>query len=188
MAVAAPESTLSTIQRVTGTQVSKVTINGRLKEWNLRARRPCVTLPTLHTRAPTIFSDESRFLLCPDDRRKHVWRRPGQRVDPSLTVEHHTGPQQGGMVWGAISFESRNPLVVIPGTLTTQRSPDLSPIEHIRDVMGRRLQPSPNVDYLARQLETSWQEIPQHTIRNLYQSMTRRVAACIQASGGPTTY
>ncbi|UYV70217.1 hypothetical protein LAZ67_7002221 [Cordylochernes scorpioides] len=172
MAVAAPESTLSTIQRVTGTQVSKVTINRRLREWNLRARRP----------------DESRFLLCPDDRRKHVWRRPGQRVDPSLTVEHHTGPQQGGMVWGAISFESRNPLVVIPGTLTTQRSPDLSPIEHIRDVMGRRLQPSPNVDYLARQLETSWEEIPQHTIRNLYQSMTRRVAACIQASGGPTTY
>ncbi|UYV70421.1 SETMAR [Cordylochernes scorpioides] len=68
------------------------------------------------------------------------------------------------------------------------RSPDLSPIEHIWDVMGRRLQPSRNVDYLARQLEKIWQEIPQHTIRNLYQSMTRRVAACIQASGGPTTY
>ncbi|UYV70216.1 Transposase [Cordylochernes scorpioides] len=144
MAVAAPESTLSTIQRVTGTQVSKVTINGRLKEWNLRARRPCVTLPTLtpvHRQVRLqwcrerstwncadwgriVFSDESRFLLCPDDRRKHVWRRPGQRVDPSLTVEHHTGPQQGGMVWGAISFESRNPLVVIPGTLTTQRYVD----------------------------------------------------------------
>ncbi|UYV70264.1 Transposase [Cordylochernes scorpioides] len=207
MAVAAPESTLSTIQRVTGTQVSKVTINRRLREWNLRARRPlrCLPLTPVHRQVRLqwcrerstwncadwgriVFSDESRFLLCPDDRRKHVWRRPGQRVDPSLTVEHHTGPQQGGMVWGAISFESRNPLVVIPGTLTTQRSPDLSPIEHIRDVMGRRLQPSPNVDYLARQLETSWEEIPQHTIRNLYQSMTRRVAACIQASGGPTTY
>ncbi|UYV74072.1 CADPS, partial [Cordylochernes scorpioides] len=36
--------------------------------------------------------------------------------------------------------------------------------------MGRRLQPSRNVDYLAQQLETIWQEIPQHTIRNLYQS------------------
>ncbi|UYV69419.1 hypothetical protein LAZ67_6003528 [Cordylochernes scorpioides] len=54
-------------------------------------------------------------------------------------------------------------------------------LEHIWDVMGRRLQPSRNVDYLARQLETIWQEIPQHTIWNLYQSMTRRVAACIQA-------
>ncbi|UYV72595.1 hypothetical protein LAZ67_9003893 [Cordylochernes scorpioides] len=47
--------------------------------------------------------------------------------------------------------------------------------------MGRQWKPYRNVDYLARQLETIWQEIPQHTIRNLYQSMTRRVAACIQA-------
>ncbi|UYV73372.1 hypothetical protein LAZ67_10002885 [Cordylochernes scorpioides] len=62
------------------------------------------------------------------------------------------------------------------------RSPDNSPIEHIWDVMGRRLKPSRNVDYLALQLETIWQEIPQHTIRNLYQSMTRRVTACIQAN------
>ncbi|UYV79213.1 hypothetical protein LAZ67_17001537 [Cordylochernes scorpioides] len=60
---------------------------------------PTVTMSTPHTRAPTspttvvserstwncadwgriVFSDESRFLLCPDDRRKRVWRRPGQR-------------------------------------------------------------------------------------------------------------
>ncbi|UYV63751.1 hypothetical protein LAZ67_2005502 [Cordylochernes scorpioides] len=251
MAVAAPESTLSAIQRVTGTQVSKMTINRRLRERNLRARRPlrCLPLTTVHRQVRLqwcreqstwncadwgriVFSDESRFLLCPDDRRKRVWRRLGQRVNPGLTVEHHTGPQQGVMVWGAISFDSRTPLVVIPGTLRAQRyvddilrpvlwpflsrhpgltfqqdnarphtarvtmdclqsfrtlpwparSPDLSSIEHIWDVMGRRLQPSRKVDYLARQLETIWQEIPQHTIRNLYQSMTRRVAACIQAT------
>ncbi|UYV82646.1 hypothetical protein LAZ67_22000361 [Cordylochernes scorpioides] len=249
MAVAAPESTLTTIQRVTGTQVSKMTINRRLRERNLKARRPlrCLPLTPVYRQVRLqwcrerstwncadwgriVFSDESRFLLCPDDRRKRVWRRPGQRVDPGLTVEHHTGPQQGVMVWGAISFDSRTPLVVIPGTLTAQRyvddilgtvllpflshhpgltfqqdnarphtarvtldclqscrtlpwparSPDLSPIEHIWDVMGRRLQPSRNVDYLARQLDTIWQEIPQHTIRNLYQSMARRMTACIQ--------
>ncbi|UYV70359.1 hypothetical protein LAZ67_7002665 [Cordylochernes scorpioides] len=33
-------------------------------------------------------------------------------------------PQQGVMVWGAISFDSRTPLVVIPGTLTAQRTYD----------------------------------------------------------------
>ncbi|UYV80155.1 hypothetical protein LAZ67_18001840 [Cordylochernes scorpioides] len=172
MAVAAPESTLSTIQRVTDTQVSKMTINKRLKERNLRARRPLRCLPShpcTDKSDYSVFSDESRFLLCPDDRRKRVWKRPGQRVDPGLTVEHHTGPQQGVMVWGAISFDSRTPLVVLPGTT------------HIWDVMGRRLQPSRNVDYLTRQLETIWQDIWQHTIRNLYQSMTRRVAVCIQA-------
>ncbi|UYV69400.1 Transposase [Cordylochernes scorpioides] len=143
MAVAVPESTLSTIQRVTGTQVSKMTINRRLREWNLRARRPlrCLPLTLVHRQVRLqwcrerstwncsdwgriVFSDESRFLLCPDDRRKRVWRRPGQRVDPDLTVEHHTGPQQGVMVWGAISFDSRTLLVVIPGTLTAQRYVD----------------------------------------------------------------
>ncbi|UYV79200.1 hypothetical protein LAZ67_17001487 [Cordylochernes scorpioides] len=198
-----------------------MTINRRLRERNLRARRPlrCLPLTPVHRQVRLqwcrerstwncadwgriVFSDESRFLLCPDDRRKRVWRRPGQRVDPGLTVEHHTGPQQGVMVWGAISFDSRTPLVVIPGTLTAQRyvvddilrpvllpflshhpvltfqqdnarphtarvtmdflqscrtllwparSPDLSPIEHIWDVMGRRLQLSRIVDYLARQ-------------------------------------
>ncbi|UYV84223.1 hypothetical protein LAZ67_X001577 [Cordylochernes scorpioides] len=122
MAVAAPESTLSTIQRVTGTQVSKMTINRRPRAESKSS--PTVTMPTPHTRATTIFSDESRFLLCPDDRRKRVWRRPGQRVDPGLTVEHHTGPQQGVMVWSTISFDSRTPLVVIPGTLTAQRYVD----------------------------------------------------------------
>ncbi|UYV83087.1 hypothetical protein LAZ67_22002158 [Cordylochernes scorpioides] len=71
-----------------------------------------------------VFSDESRFLLCPYDYIKRVWRCPGQRVDPGLTVEHHTGPQLGVMVWGAISFDSRTPLVVIPDTLTAQRYVD----------------------------------------------------------------
>ncbi|UYV82240.1 hypothetical protein LAZ67_21001434 [Cordylochernes scorpioides] len=105
MAVAAPESTLSTIQRVTGTQVSKKTINRRLRVRNLRACLPLtpvhrqVRLQWCRERSPwncadwgrIVFSDESRFLLCPDDRPKRVWRRPGQRVDPGLTVEHHTG-------------------------------------------------------------------------------------------------
>ncbi|UYV81341.1 Transposase [Cordylochernes scorpioides] len=168
MAVAAPESTLSTIQRVTGTQVSKMTINRRLRERNLSARRPLRFLPlTLVHRqvrlqwcqerstwncadwGRIVFSDESRFLLCPDDRRKRVWRRSGQRVDPGLTVEHHTGPQQGVMVWGAISIDSRTPLVVIPGTLTAQRRfnavtlldrypiPRLDDFHHILKVLAR---------------------------------------------------
>ncbi|GFV85288.1 transposable element Tc1 transposase [Trichonephila clavipes] len=65
-----------------------------------------------------VFSDESRFQLCPDDHRRRVWRRPGQRADPAFTIPHHTGPQPGVMVWGAISFDSRALLVVIRGTLT----------------------------------------------------------------------
>ncbi|GFY06618.1 transposable element Tc1 transposase [Trichonephila clavipes] len=57
--------------------------------------------------------------------------------------------------------------------------PDPSPIEHVWDMMRRRLYLPENVDDLARQLEQIWQEIPQGTIRVLYHSMSRRVEACI---------
>ncbi|UYV66325.1 hypothetical protein LAZ67_4001331, partial [Cordylochernes scorpioides] len=150
MAVAAPESTLSTNQRVTSKQVFNMTINRRLRKRNLRARQPlrCLPLTPVHRQVRLqwgrerstwncadwgriVFSDESRLLLCLDDRRKRIWRRPGQSVDPGPTVEHHTGPQQGVMVWGAISFDSRTPLVVIPGTLTAQR--------HVYDILRPRM-------------------------------------------------
>ncbi|UYV61174.1 hypothetical protein LAZ67_1003709 [Cordylochernes scorpioides] len=130
---------VSTIQREIGTQVSKMTINRRLRARNLRARRPlrCLPLTPVHRQirlqwcrerstwncadwGRIVFSNESRFLLCPDDRRKRVWRRPWKRVGPGLTFELHIGPQQVVMGWGAISFDSRNPLVVFPDTLTAQ--------------------------------------------------------------------
>ncbi|UYV66404.1 hypothetical protein LAZ67_4001561 [Cordylochernes scorpioides] len=44
-----------------------------------------------------------------------------ERVDPGLTFEHHTGPQQGVMLWDAISFEIKSPLGVIPDTLKAER-------------------------------------------------------------------
>ncbi|GFW63207.1 transposable element Tc1 transposase [Trichonephila clavipes] len=64
------------------------------------------------------------------------------------------------------------------------KSPDLFPIEHVWDMMGRRLFLPGNVHDLARQLEQIWQEIPQETIRVLYHSMSHCVAACIQLRGG----
>ncbi|GFV06028.1 transposable element Tc1 transposase [Trichonephila clavipes] len=60
-------------------------------------------------------------------------------------------------------------------------SPDLSPIEHVWGMIRRRLQLPWNVDDLTRQLGQIWQEIPRETIKVLYHSMPRRVAACIQA-------
>ncbi|GFS47085.1 hypothetical protein TNCV_2052811 [Trichonephila clavipes] len=49
--------------------------------------------------------------------------------------------------------------------------------------MRRRLHLPGNVDDLTRRLEQIFQEILQETIRGLYHSMSRRVAACIQARG-----
>ncbi|GFV01425.1 transposable element Tc1 transposase [Trichonephila clavipes] len=68
-----------------------------------------------------VFSDEFRFQLCPDDHRRRAFRSPGQRADPACTISRHTVSQPEVMIWEAISFESRTPLVIIRGPLTAQR-------------------------------------------------------------------
>ncbi|GFW74461.1 transposable element Tcb1 transposase [Trichonephila clavipes] len=67
-------------------------------------------------------------------------------------------------------------------------SPDISPIEHIWHMKESRLPLPGNVDHLVHQLEQSWQEIPQETIRVPYLSMPRRVVTCIRARIGATPY
>ncbi|UYV73801.1 K02A2.6-like [Cordylochernes scorpioides] len=140
-----------------------------------------------------VFSDESRFCLSSDSRRVRVWRRRGERSNPAAIVERPTVRQRGIMVWGAIAYDSRSPLLRIQGTMTAQRyvddvlrpvtlpylqgvpnalyqqdnarphtarisqqalqdvqmppwppySPDLSPIEPVWDIIGRRLHALP---------------------------------------------
>ncbi|UYV79973.1 hypothetical protein LAZ67_18001240 [Cordylochernes scorpioides] len=140
-----------------------------------------------------VFSDESRFCLSSDSRRVRVWRRRGERSNPAAIVERPTVRQRGIIVWGAIAYDSRSPLLRIQGTMTAQRyvddvlrpvtlpylqgvpnalyqqdnarphtarisqqalqdvqmlpwppySPDLSPIEHVWDIIGRRLHALP---------------------------------------------
>lgn len=70
-------------------------------------------------------------------------------------------------------------------------SPDLSPIEHIWDVIGRHLQTLPvlhSEDELWQMVDREWRAIPQEAIRALIDSVPIRVASCIAAHGGPTTY
>ncbi|UYV70148.1 hypothetical protein LAZ67_7001969 [Cordylochernes scorpioides] len=188
-----------------------------------------------------VFSDESRFCLSSDSRRVRVWRRRGERSNPAAIVERPTVRQRGIMVWGAIAYDSRSPLLRIQGTMTAQRyvddvlrpvtlpylqgvpnalyqqdnarphtarisqqalqdvqmlpwppySPDLSPIEHVWDIIGRRLHALPqprSEDELWHVVEREWRAIPQDAIRTLIDSLARRVAACIAVRGGPTCY
>ncbi|UYV81544.1 hypothetical protein LAZ67_20001491 [Cordylochernes scorpioides] len=155
-----------------------------------------------------VFSDESRFCLSSDSRRVRVWRRHGERSNPAAIVERPTVRQRGIMVWGAIAYDSRSPLLRIQGTMTAQRyvddvlrpvtlpylqgvpnalyqqdnarphtarishqalqdvqmlpwppySPELSPIEHVWDIIGRRLHALPqprSEDELWQMLETT---------------------------------
>ncbi|UYV74981.1 Transposase, partial [Cordylochernes scorpioides] len=179
-----------------------------------------------------VFSDESRFCLSSDSRRVRVWRRRGERSNPAAIVERPTVRQRGIMVWGAIAYDCRSPLLRIQGTMTAQRyvddvlrpvtlpylqgvpnalyqqdnarphtarisqqalqdvqmlpwppySPDLSPIEHVWDIIGRRLHALPqprSEDELWQMVEREWRAIPQDAIRTLIDSLPRRVAACI---------
>ena len=71
-------------------------------------------------------------------------------------------------------------------------SPDLSPIEHVWDMMGRRLNalqpPANSVDVLQRRILEFWNNIPQASIDSLISSMPSRVAECARNRGGPTHY
>ncbi|GBN35713.1 Transposable element Tc1 transposase [Araneus ventricosus] len=176
-----------------------------------------------------VFSDESRFYLGASDGRVLIRRRPGERLQPNCLRPRHTGPTPGVMVWGAISYDSRSTLVVIPNTLNANlyvslviqpvvlpfmssiqggifqqnnarphtaavsqralqgvdilpwpaRSPDLSPIELVWDIIGRQLQhhplPAQTVPVLTAQVQQAWNSIPQSDIRHLYDTMHARL-------------
>ena len=70
------------------------------------------------------------------------------------------------------------------------RSPDLNPIEHLWDVLGRRIRanhpPANNLDVLFRNLEQEWQAIPQNTLQTLVMSLRQRWLDCINADCGHT--
>jgi transposase len=67
-------------------------------------------------------------------------------------------------------------------------SPDLNPIEHICDMLGRRIlarkPPVENIRQLEATLHREWQQLSQQDIRCLTGGMRRRVEAVIQARGG----
>ena len=70
-------------------------------------------------------------------------------------------------------------------------SPDMSPIEHIWDYLGRKIRASGNLHNL-RDLENAliqeWNNIPNVVIKRYVRSMRGRFAACINSRGGRTRY
>ncbi|GFX78153.1 transposable element Tcb1 transposase [Trichonephila clavipes] len=71
-------------------------------------------------------------------------------------------------------------------------SPDLNPIEHVWDMLGRRIaarQPPPTcLPELRRALLDEWCNIPQDQIDNLILGMPRRYKAGIASPGRHTPY
>lgn len=71
-------------------------------------------------------------------------------------------------------------------------SPDLNPIEHLWDELGRRLManhpPPPNRRQLLAWLQEEWNNIPQASIARLVNSMRQRCRECLDANGGHIRY
>ena len=71
-------------------------------------------------------------------------------------------------------------------------SPDLSPIEHVWDILGkhvRRRTPQPRtLGELGAALQEQWGRITQITVRRLVGSMSCRCIACYHNQGRPIRY
>ena len=178
------------------------------------------------------------------DGRRMVRRRRGERRQIDFVVERHVHRTVGVMVWGAIGYGRRSPLIFIRGNMTAARyiddvlepgllpyieelqnalfqqdnallhiahrtmqfledadvdilpwpprSPDLNPIEHVWDMMGRRLtslqNPPQTLARLQQEIQAAWNELPQADIDHLILLMPRRVYECIQHQGRPIHY
>lgn len=88
-----------------------------------------------------------------------------------------------------LEFLAQNNVLQLPWPA---RSPDLNPIEHVWDMMDRKLRRLPHppntLEELRQQLQVAWNELPQEAIDHLISSMPRRVTECIRVHGDATHY
>ena len=85
------------------------------------------------------------------------------------------------------SWKEENNVVTFPWPA---QSPDMNPIEHLRDELERRVRahkPLPrNKEELWQILQKEWHNIDVSVYQNLVDSMPRRIAAVIKGKGYPT--
>ena len=70
------------------------------------------------------------------------------------------------------------------------RNPDLNPIEHIWDMLKRKIKSTSNPPQTLNELRSAvvsaWSSIPQVDVRNIIQTMPDRMQPVIRARGGNT--
>ncbi|GFX07090.1 DDE_3 domain-containing protein [Trichonephila clavipes] len=120
----------------------------------------------------------------------------GQRyVDDILRL--HVGPFLNGLPGAIFQQNNARPLTArvaqdflrhFQSLPWPSRSPDLSPLEHVWDLLKRQIAPCHSVHDLELTVQNLWAHLLQDNIRRLINSMPVRVAACIAAGGSITRY
>ncbi|GFY16684.1 transposable element Tcb2 transposase [Trichonephila clavipes] len=167
-----------------------------------------------------LFTDESRFSLSSDSHRILIWRERGSRNHPSNIIER-TGSVNGTrycneillpyvrLFRGAMGLQflfmddnaSCHRTVAAEQLLESEdiermdwpaRSPDLNPIEHAWDFLGRRLAartlPPVTIRELRLALQEEWAAMSQQLIDTLILSMSRRWETCLAVRGDHIPY
>ncbi|GFX78968.1 transposable element Tc1 transposase [Trichonephila clavipes] len=167
-----------------------------------------------------LFTDESRFSLSSDSHRILIWREREAAIIPRTSLKG-TGSVNGTRYCNEILlpyvrlFRSAMGLqflfmddnapchrtVAAEQLLESEdiermdwpaRSPDLNPIEHVWDFLGRRLAaltlPPVTIRELRLALQEEWAAMPQQRIDTFILSMSRRCETCLAVRGDHIPY
>ncbi|GFW05475.1 uncharacterized protein TNCV_436561 [Trichonephila clavipes] len=149
----------------------------------------------VHEETHPQMTDESRFSLSSDSHRILIWRERGSCNHPSNIIER----DRGAMGLQFLFMDNNAPChrtVAAEQLLESEdtermdwpaRSPDLNPIEHVWEFLGRRLAartlPPVTIRELRLALQDEWAAMPQQLIDTLNLSMGRRCETCLAVRG-----
>ncbi|GFT29213.1 transposable element Tc1 transposase [Trichonephila clavipes] len=199
--------------QATGRPISRFTVARRLHGGGLFARRPvrCVPLTPAHRRRRSLwcrehrnwrdsewgrvlFTDESRFSLSSDS---------GESGEVAI-IPRTSLKGTGAMGLQFLFMDDNAPChhtVAAEQLLESEeiermdwpaRSPDLNPIEHVWDFLGRRLAartfPPVTIPELRLELQDEWAAMPRQLIDTLILSMGRCCEICLAVRGDHIPY
>ncbi|GFT97291.1 transposable element Tc1 transposase [Trichonephila clavipes] len=148
-----------------------------------------------------VFSDESRLVLGTDDNRVRPvhFNSDARSLNGPRYVDDilrpHVGPFLNGLPGSIFQQDNARPhtariaqnfLCHFQTLSWLARSPDLSPVEHVRYQLKRQMPSCHSKHDLELAVQDLGTHLPQDNIKCLINSMPDRVVACIAAGSGPT--